>query len=380
MSGYLVAALAILVASPAFAEEIPLKEIWALDMPGTRDVASIEIGDLKPGEGNEELNRMRETAIAKIHQSLLSKPPAEAAMQGFVVPLRTSIAALKHIAASLRVEQVDLQPSNEEADTTLFFFARPISYRVQLTEVKRNDYEISVHYQFVPRESKEATVQFALIPLGKLPAGEYQVQFEEAPMDGVARPSVEQVRQMICRSFTFTVEPSAAAVVRSNALEVPMSTIFGHAIDGSQPISFLAPGNKTSLVTAINRHLGERWTTRPEGFVVSGSAEHALLMAKERLVDGTEPQELHDTDKLWLFFFTRMGPLTMNIESVKIEDYRIDVRYKFPKEPPGGGAMASMTHFALIPLGQREAGEYDVMIPKHKDVCDSFKFYVEESR
>lgn len=182
---------------------------------------------------------------------------------------------------------------------------------------------------------------------------------------------------------------SASYAEDTPAVEIPMSAIFGHAIDGTQPISFLAPGKlnkhgknemtEPSPVAAINRHLGAQWTTRPEGFVVSGSAEHAILMAKERLVDGAKPQKLTDQDRLWLFFFTRLGPLTMNIESVKIEDHRIDVRYKFPKERPGGH-MASMTHFALIPIGTLEPGEYDVMIPKHKNVCDSFKFYVEESR
>jgi hypothetical protein len=173
-----------------------------------------------------------------------------------------------------------------------------------------------------------------------------------------------------------------------NAVEVPMSAIFGEHIDGAQPISFLAPGKlnkdgknemtEPSPVTAISRHLIAKWPTKPEGFVVSGSAEHALLTAKQQLVDGAEPQKLKDNDRLWLFFFTRIGPIKMSIESVKIEDHRIDVRYKFPKE--NFGQMASVPHFALILLGQREAGEYDVMIPKHEVVCDSFKFYVEASR
>lgn len=179
------------------------------------------------------------------------------------------------------------------------------------------------------------------------------------------------------------------AVETNNVFAIPKSAIFGRAIDDVQPISFLAPGKlnerghnemtEPSPVTAINRFLGQKWTEKPEGFVVSGSAEHAILMAKERLVDGAEPQKLTDKDRLWLFFFTRLGPISMSIDSVKVEDYRVDVRYKFPKER-GGGNMGSMTDFALIPLGQREAGEYDVMIPKHKGVCDSFKFYVEESR
>lgn len=175
----------------------------------------------------------------------------------------------------------------------------------------------------------------------------------------------------------------------SHAVEIPVTAMWGHEIDGTQNISLLAPSKRNkggtrevvepSPVTEIAGYLAHRWSEKPEGFVVSGSAEHALHMAKERLVNGAEPQKLTDRNRLWLFFFTRSGPLTMSIESVKVEDHRIDVRYKFPKEN-NSGQMASSSHFALIPIGTHDAGEYDVMIPKHKNVCDSFKFYVEESR
>lgn len=176
----------------------------------------------------------------------------------------------------------------------------------------------------------------------------------------------------------------------SKAVEVPVSAMWGHAIDATQNISLLAPSHynkdgtrgeliEPSPIAEISGHLSHRWKEKPEGFVVKGSAEHALLTAKQQLVDEAEPQELDDTNRLWLFFYTLSGPLTMRIESVKIEDHRIDVRYKFPKKQAGGN-MASLPHFALIPIGTLEAGEYDVMIPKNEFVCDSFKFYVEESR
>ncbi len=86
---------------------------------------------------------------------------------------------------------------------------------------------------------------------------------------------------------------------------------------------------------------------------------------------------MEDDDRLWLFFFTRIGPLEMTLDSVKVEGHRIDVSYTFPKR--NFGQRASVPHFALIPIGKLEAGEYDVMIPKNEIVCDSFKFSVGET-
>ncbi len=85
----------------------------------------------------------------------------------------------------------------------------------------------------------------------------------------------------------------------SSAVEIPKTAIFGEHIKGTEPIEFLARGKRDehgvhvmdepSPVTEIGQSLSDRWVTKPEGMVLSGSAQHAIRTAKARLLDCDSP-------------------------------------------------------------------------------------------
>ena len=198
MSRYMVALLAALTTCAGHAQEksveIPLENIWAFDMPGTRDIAGIPLPEMdekrRPGLDHESYRNQRANYIELMRQHLTAKPSSVRSLPGFVIPHRVDLHTLQQASSRLQVSKklgmsypLGQIPASEypvsEEDMTLVFFSHPAAYHVLLTEVVRNGNEVIVRYRFRPHFSVESTVHFAFIPLGKLPAGKYQVKFEQ---------------------------------------------------------------------------------------------------------------------------------------------------------------------------------------------------------
>lgn len=186
-----------LTASAAGAEEIPLKSIWAWDMKGTRDITEIEpeiYTKLQGRPTDEQSAILSKSLIQQFSDTLDTIPKREEPAAGFVVPGVGNEALKSALEARLQ------GPSGKipEGDVTLVFFVHNAAESVQIYKVERQGQKIEVHYRLKSRETMQSTNTFALIPLGKLPAGEYDV----AIIPENDRPAVRNV----CKPFSFTVE------------------------------------------------------------------------------------------------------------------------------------------------------------------------------
>jgi hypothetical protein len=194
--------------------EIPLSEIWALDMPGTRDVHDLEpeaFGEqVKTLPPEERFRLLEDSVIWQICQSL--KMTAEKrAGPGFVVSnLRPDLLKTVREVLTGEAKRSDSFPANSEI--TAVFFSRQSQSYVHIYQIERSGNEFEVRYRFVPREETEVTENIALIPLGILPSGSYQVKFVHGPMEekylkvGFEPITSAQAERIVSQSFTFEVQ------------------------------------------------------------------------------------------------------------------------------------------------------------------------------
>ncbi len=181
---------------------IPLDQIWALDMPGTRNIRKLQAEKLPPpGDGQ---------LVAQIRRSLSKdRPKGEAAKAGFAV-LGTGLEALRDAHAVLVEGKEPRKSFPVGSDLTLVFFSQRLSsYYVHVHEVTCQENAISIRYRFVPHETKELTTHFALIPIKGLAEGGYRVRVIQSPMErmfieaGFKQIDDTYERSIISRPFSF---------------------------------------------------------------------------------------------------------------------------------------------------------------------------------
>jgi hypothetical protein len=101
-------------------------------------------------------------------------------------------------------------------DITLVFYSRLSGSYVHLRRVIRDGNVITLQYRFVAHGSREITTHFALVQLGKLPAGKYEVKTVQLPPDFSIFPDLrpseiklippERERRVVSLPFTFEVK------------------------------------------------------------------------------------------------------------------------------------------------------------------------------
>ena len=388
---------------------IPLDQIWGYNLPGTRDIAGIPLPEPKGVHETDALFRVqRERNIERMRKSLASKPPTEGAVPAFVLPWQVDFYTLQRVASELS-GTTRLGPPNRapaiktyavDDELTLVFFTYSASYYVRLKEVQRSGSEIKVRYQFEPHASVETTVHFALIPLGKLPAGDYRVDFEQIPMDqkysdaGFALVPHSAV-DLVSRPFSFEVwEPTEPEPLAEGATLIPLDAIWAWRTPGTKNVGELdADNTKTGsiykILSALSKRPKEGEKAGP-AFVVEGTGQDALKTAATVLIKTAEaPHRVAaDTDLALVFYSYSCGQF-VHIVSVEQSDKQIRILYQFV-----GHATTNMTrHFALIPIGRLPPGEVEVIIEQtasinergderpplrglERLVCDSFSFEV----
>jgi hypothetical protein len=187
--------------------EIPLKEVWALDIPGTRDVRELqEIPQLPPGK---EL--FEKSLIARIILELGTDLPQEV-KPGFAVP-GVGLEALQQMHDALVKDRERLKSFRQDDQITIAFFSYTFGQYLRLDGIARSDDAITIKYHFVAHASLDSTVHFALIPLGALPSGDYEVFLERqaTKTSGVldAKGAIfidpDLLKRAVCGPFSFTV-------------------------------------------------------------------------------------------------------------------------------------------------------------------------------
>ena len=205
---YILAWALILCFSTSHAEEvvkIPLSEIWATDMPGTKKFDFIKCNPSKDPNC---------PAPYKILQAVQSGYKDKTFRPGFVVN-KTGLEAMRE-AQNVIVDKAEPQ-SSFAAGTELIvvFFTTELNDYLQLEPVEITGNTIDVPFRIITNETEDGVSYMALIPLKKLPRGEYRVNMvdrsDEQEFLNVGRRlyGEDRIRREICNPFSFTVGAKA---------------------------------------------------------------------------------------------------------------------------------------------------------------------------
>jgi hypothetical protein len=171
--------------------KIPLDQIWATDMPGTRNIVDL---DIEPW------------FVFRIREALGFPPKDGGAKPAFAV-LGTGFDALRaaHEVLVKKKKPRDTFPSSSEVSVVSFTYeAGPY---VHLYKVERQGNNVNIYYRFVPHEEEVTQQYIAIIPLGILPDGKYRTNIIRSPDAGnrLKKVSDEVARRVVCGSFSFTI-------------------------------------------------------------------------------------------------------------------------------------------------------------------------------
>jgi hypothetical protein len=195
-----------------------------------------------------------------------------------------------------------------------------------------------------------------------------------------------------------------------DAVEIPLSEVWGHKIGGTRDIKDLEPEIDSSslskneifersMIQRIRRSLSSYRRSKNKGFagtafVVTGTGSEALKNAHAVLVAGHQRAESFSKDsELTLVFYCYESGRYVPLDSITREGNDITVQYHFAAHNTANMS----THFALIPIGKMSPGTVHINIeqldgvgpdwgpkaaaidPKlvRQIVCDSTSFNIE---
>jgi hypothetical protein len=187
-------------------QNIPLDKIWAYKMPGTRGIQELDKARPK-GSGRSLVALISESWVLRA-DDLKGK---DLARPGFAVA-GTGLSALQfaHTAFEKGTKPRELFSPNEEV-TIVFFSELAGGNRVQIRQVDRRESRVVIRYCLEPNVGGYRALNLALIPLGKLPVGKYDVEMCQLPREkkyvelGFKPLGEEWSRQFLCTPFSFTV-------------------------------------------------------------------------------------------------------------------------------------------------------------------------------
>jgi len=192
---------------------IPLDQIWALDMPGTKNVRKLQ--DIPLGLPNDEL--LRQSLVRQIEVALHRRnlPQAGEPPRPILVVKGSGLDALRE-AARIFKEMNELKTQKEaellqplDSEISLVFYSYLCGHYVHLTEVERLKNVITVKYRFVTHTTANMSTHFAIIPLGKNMRGTVKVKVIQEPSvdcDGDVTKTSPISRTLICDSMSFRTQ------------------------------------------------------------------------------------------------------------------------------------------------------------------------------
>src|SRR5690606_38654593 len=129
----------------------------------------------------------------------------EAQRSGFVVPGTGRKALEGAFNVLVRGAEAPAEITAEQP-LTLVFFSAPFGAYVQLDDVQIDCNIIRVIYRFQPHATLNLSSHFALIPLGDLKPGTYQVEIVKGKAkDAQSEVADERAENIVCNSFEFIV-------------------------------------------------------------------------------------------------------------------------------------------------------------------------------
>ncbi len=180
-------------------EIVPLDEIWAWKMPGTKNVGTLDA--VKIGGTTEH------PILRDIFKGFGVLPKGDRAAPAFVVDGVGKI-ALENARAFFRKEHRRTEEVPANMNLSLIFFSHSAGQYCHLVAVERSERLVTVKYRFVGHASADNTIHFALVPIGKFAPGVVEVKIEQQNSikeSGAERPPIPGMERLVSDSFSFTV-------------------------------------------------------------------------------------------------------------------------------------------------------------------------------
>ncbi len=184
---------------------IPLDQIWAYNMPGTREIKE---------SAKEADTMLLEPIFESWHTRADRLKYKDVARPGFAVP-GSGVAALRAAHAVFVEGAMPRKNFSPDKEITIVFFSELAGGRFQIRQIERKFDHIEIRYQLEPGIVQSGRINLALIPLGKLPIGEYHVEMRQLPREqkfiewGIKPLDLEWSRRFLCKPFSFTVTKKA---------------------------------------------------------------------------------------------------------------------------------------------------------------------------
>ncbi len=187
---------------------IPLNEIWALQMPGTRPMNVTMRGDPSDYESPEG------PLVAEILETLAYDPHKHpTADSGFAVS-GTGMEALRETHAVLVQGKPRKKSFQVSEPISLVFFSYSFGSYVHLVGAEQRDNVIQLLYRLVPHRTKEMTAHLALVPVPKLVNGSIPVEIKpQIVQNTFGLDWAKWIPQIVCESFVFKIEQRKQKVV-----------------------------------------------------------------------------------------------------------------------------------------------------------------------
>lgn len=181
---------------------VPLNEIWAYNMPRTRDVGDLDAVKKQNGVTKHPL-------VTEIVRSLVLKRPKKSDSVGPAFIVRgTGKEALRNAHAVLTNRALPSTKFSSATDLTLVFHTTLGGPYAHIDSAERSGRTIAVRYRLVSHNNREDTPHFALIPLRTLGSGNYDVKIELLGLfdeTGARKSPSDKSKSVVCSDSAFDV-------------------------------------------------------------------------------------------------------------------------------------------------------------------------------
>lgn len=172
---------------------IPLDTVWGLRIPRTQDLEKLLQDNESTTLLQPLLDHIRKTWDDD--HGLASQGTGRTVLQQF----------FRH-----EFDDSERAPLVDDRPVSVILYTRFLAGYLELASVQRTGFEIVVSYRFIPHQTTDASQHIAIIPLGKLPKGEYSVRVNRAPIekklrDAGRREPPDVWGKRVTAPFTFSV-------------------------------------------------------------------------------------------------------------------------------------------------------------------------------
>lgn len=361
---------------------IPIAEIWGHGLDGTRPLSKL---------GERGVN-----TLAWIDKTLSENPLAyenSRPFSGFAVPGTPPRALTWARKALTSREQLSFVESGIPLgeDVHAVFFSYATAYKVRLGSVVRNGNTFSITYQFVPQHSYDVSRTLALVPLGKLPVGEYQVRIIQDPLEqkyldaGFKPVPVSVAELLVSTSFTFRIinPPQPLAAAAGGVKVIPAEDFIGgpkitfaslepelrikrdtpekiakySTPEGLAEFQEKANASLSLAVENATAEFAPLGAPAKTGFAVSGEGRGALEAVHDVIVNHADPSTAFDADSpISLVCFKHTTSPTIHFRRAEISPGVVKVYYELNTR----FQTAVNAQLVLIPCGKLPPGAYKV--------------------